>query len=223
MAHTPSKSPPGRLRTRMAMLLHSIRTWLAATLVAVSLFTAAAIGLYVVPAADHQFRSLAQDAALGLTARAAHDAGTAHTQAELQEALARASRDGQLSLWLLDANGREIATSSLPSVRLRSLPDVSRAIAVALVRAPFRPDRRSDRVARRRPPGAHALGWPSRARRLRATHGARGAHERGLATQARARRPDCRRARRHRQPRCCESRHPPRAPARDRRRHDRGR
>ena len=116
----------------MAMPLHSIRTWLAATLAAVSLLTAGAIALYVVPTADHQFRSLAQDAALGLTARAAHDVGTAQSQKAREDALARASRDGQLSLWLLDANRREIATSALPSLQLRNLPDASRAVSVAL-------------------------------------------------------------------------------------------
>ena len=57
--------------------LCSIRTWFAATLVAVSLLTAAAIALYVVPTTDDQYRDLAQDAALGVTARAARDVGDA--------------------------------------------------------------------------------------------------------------------------------------------------
>ena len=121
------------------MPLHSIRTWLTATLVAVSLLTAGAIALYVVPTADHQFRSLAQDAALGLTARAAHDVSTADSRAGVQEALSRASRDGQLSLWLLDGSGREIAASALPSIHLRSLPEASSAIAVALAGRRFVP------------------------------------------------------------------------------------
>ena len=107
--------------------LRSIRTWFAVTLVAVSLLTAGAIALYVVPTADGQYRALAQDAALGLTARAAHDVGGADSPAEIRRALARASRDGQLSLWLVDRNGHVIAASALPSVSLRKLPDANRA------------------------------------------------------------------------------------------------
>ena len=112
--------------------LRSIRTWLAGTLAGVSLLTAGTIALYVVPSADRQFRSLAQDAALGLTARAAHDAGAATSLAGVRQALARASRDGQLSLWLVDGSGRLIAQSALPSVHRASLPDAQRAVAIAL-------------------------------------------------------------------------------------------
>jgi signal transduction histidine kinase len=111
--------------------LCSIRTWFAATLVGVSLLTAGAIALYVVPTTDDQYRDLAQDAALGLTTRAAHDVAGAHSPAGVHRALARASRNGQLSLWLVDRSGRVISASALPSVSLRSLPDASRAIAVA--------------------------------------------------------------------------------------------
>jgi signal transduction histidine kinase/HAMP domain-containing protein len=110
----------------------SIRSWLAATLVLVSLLTAGTIALYVVPAADGQVRVLAQDAALGVTARAAHDVGDATSPAEVSAALARASRSGQLSLWLVDARHRQIAASALPSVHLDTLPDSTRAITVAL-------------------------------------------------------------------------------------------
>jgi signal transduction histidine kinase len=112
--------------------LSGIRTWFAATLVAVSLLTAGAIALYVVPTTDSQYRDLAQDAALGMTARAAHDVGAARTDADVQRALARASRDGQLSLWLVDSRGHVVIASALPSVSLRGLPDAARAIAVAL-------------------------------------------------------------------------------------------
>ena len=119
--------------------LYSIRTWFAATLVAVSLMTAAAIALYVVPTTDGEYRDLAQDAALGITARAAHDVAAARTPAGIHDALSRASRNGQLSLWLVDEHGSVISASALPSVSLRSLPDASRAIAVALSRQRFVP------------------------------------------------------------------------------------
>jgi signal transduction histidine kinase len=112
--------------------LWSIRTWFAATLVGVSLLTAGAIALYVVPTTDDQYRELAQDAALGLTARAAHDVSVADSPVAMHRALARASRQGQLSLWLVDHSGRVISASALPSVPLKTLPDASRAIAVAL-------------------------------------------------------------------------------------------
>ena len=117
----------------------SIRTWFAATLVAVSLLTAGAIALYVVPTTDDQYRDLAQDAALGVTARAAHDVSDASTSAGVHRALARASRNGQLSLWLVDKRGKVVSASALPSVSLRGLPDVSRAISVALARGRFVP------------------------------------------------------------------------------------
>ena len=112
--------------------LSTIRTWFAAMLVGVSLLTAGAIALYVVPATDDQYRDLAQDAALGLTSRTAHDVGNARSPADVRRALARASRNGQLSLWLVAPSGRVIAASALPSVSLRSLPEASRAIEVAL-------------------------------------------------------------------------------------------
>jgi signal transduction histidine kinase len=117
----------------------SIRSWLAATLVLVSLSTAGTIALYVVPAADQQVRSLAQDAALGVTARAAHDVGAAATPAEVRAALAGASRSGQLSLWLIDARHQQVAASALPSVRLAALPDAARAINLALTGRRFVP------------------------------------------------------------------------------------
>jgi signal transduction histidine kinase len=127
---------PSRTRWQRGAPVHSvrlsIRSWLAATLVLVSLLTAGTIALYVVPTADRQVRSLAQDAALGVTARAAHDVGEATTPAEIQRALAGASRTGQLSLWLVDARHHVVAASALPSVRLAGLPDSSRAITVAL-------------------------------------------------------------------------------------------
>lgn len=135
--------------------LCSIRTWFAATLVGVSLLTAVAIAIYVVPTTDHQYRELAQDAALGLTARAAHDVGSADSPAEVRQALARASRDGQLSLWLVDRDGRVVAASALPSVSLRSLPDASRAIAVALSGRRFVPT--GEAIA------SHVVALPARA------------------------------------------------------------
>ena len=112
--------------------LCSIRAWFAATLVAVSLLTAGAIALYVVPTTDDKYRDLAQDSALGVTTRAAHDVAATRTSAGIHQALSRASRNGQLSLWLVDQNGSVLAASALPSVALRSLPDASRAITVAL-------------------------------------------------------------------------------------------
>ena len=54
-----------------------IRWWLAATLAGVSLLTVFTVALYVLPTAKDQARSLAQDAALGLSARAAHDVADA--------------------------------------------------------------------------------------------------------------------------------------------------
>jgi signal transduction histidine kinase len=113
-------------------VIRSIRTWLTLTLVAVSALTAAVIALYVVPTADRQFRSRAQDAALGVTARAAHDVAGAESRAGVGEALARASRDGQLSLWLVGQDDRVIAASALPSLDRRSLPDEVKAVEVAL-------------------------------------------------------------------------------------------
>jgi signal transduction histidine kinase/HAMP domain-containing protein len=110
----------------------SIRSWLAVTLVLVSLLTAGTIALYVLPEANQQVRSLAQDAALGVTARTAHDVGEATTPAQVSAALAGGSRTGQLSLWLVDARHSVIAASALPSIRLGALSDSSRAITVAL-------------------------------------------------------------------------------------------
>jgi signal transduction histidine kinase len=136
--------------------LRSIRTWFAATIVGVSLLTAGAIALYVVPTTDGQYRSLAQDAALGLTARAAHDVGEARSTTEIHRALARASRDGQLSLWLVDSTGHVLSASALPSVSLRKLPDANRAIAVSLAGRRFVPS--GDATA------SHVVALPSQTR-----------------------------------------------------------
>jgi signal transduction histidine kinase len=112
--------------------LKSIRTWLATTLVGASILTASVIALYIVPTVDRQYRSLAQDAVLGVSSRAAHQVRHASSAAAIQQALTRASRDGQISIWLLDRNHKVVAASALPSVDLRRLPDESRAVALAL-------------------------------------------------------------------------------------------
>ena len=112
--------------------MKSIRTWLATTLVGASILTAGVIALYIVPTVDRQYRSLAQDAVLGVSSRAAHQVRHASTPAAIQQALTRASRDGQISIWLVDRNHKVVAASALPSLDLHSLPDESRAVALAL-------------------------------------------------------------------------------------------
>ena len=112
--------------------LKSIRTWLATTLVCASVLTASVIALYIVPTVDRQYRSLAQDAVLGVSSRAAHQVRHASSAAEIQQALTRASRDGQISIWLVDRNHRIVAASALPSIHVRQLPDEARAVGFAL-------------------------------------------------------------------------------------------
>ena len=181
--------------------LRSMRTWFAATIVGVSVLTAGAIALYVVPSTDGQYRALAQDAALGLTARAAHDVGNARSAAEIHRALARASRDGQLSLWLVGSGGHVISASALPSVSLRNLPDADRAIAVSLAGRRFVPagDATASHVVAL--PSQTEVGRSRRARRLRAAHGIRRARERRAASALRARNAARHGARRRGQPR----------------------
>jgi signal transduction histidine kinase len=131
--------------------MSGIRWWLSSILVAVSLLTALTVALYVIPTAKNQARALAQDAALGLTARAAHDVGGAHSRDEITAALARASRSGQFSLWLVDGRHRVIAASALPSVTLAKLPNSSRAAVTALSGRRFVP------ASNATPPSAFAL------------------------------------------------------------------
>jgi signal transduction histidine kinase len=109
-----------------------IRWWLAATLAGVSLLTVFTVALYVLPTAKDQARALAQDAALGLSARAAHDVGDASSSTEINAVLGRASRNGQFSVWLVDSRRRVIAASALPSVRFATLPNSARAVTLAL-------------------------------------------------------------------------------------------
>jgi signal transduction histidine kinase len=109
-----------------------IRWWLSGTLAGVSLLTAVTVALYVIPTAKNQARALAQDAALGLTARAAHDVATASSHGQVDDALDVASRNGQFSLWLVDGSHRTVAASALPSVKLSTLPNASRAVSAAL-------------------------------------------------------------------------------------------
>jgi signal transduction histidine kinase len=109
-----------------------IRWWLSGTLAGVSLLTAVTVALYVIPTAKNQTQVLAQDAALGLTARAAHDVVAARSDGQVADALARASRNGQFSVWMVDVHRRVVAASALPSVKLSTLPNASRAVTVAL-------------------------------------------------------------------------------------------
>jgi two-component system sensor histidine kinase ResE len=128
-AGEPPDDSPSPVTRRPAF---GIRWWLSATLAGVSLLTVITVALYVIPTAKDQARALAQDAALGLSARAAHDVGDAGSNAEITEALGRASRNGQFSLWLVNDRRRVVAASALPSVTLSALPNSTRAVTVAL-------------------------------------------------------------------------------------------
>jgi signal transduction histidine kinase len=132
----------------------SIRTWLATTLVCASVLTASVIALYIVPTVDRQYRSLAQDAVLGVSSRAAHQVRHASSAAEIQQALTRASRDGQISIWLVDRNHKVVAASALPSLDLHRLPDESRAVSLALAGQRFAASGDSN--------AAHVIAMPTR-------------------------------------------------------------
>ena len=155
----------------------SIRTWLAATLVIASVLTAGVIALYVVPTADREYRTLAQDAVLGVSARAAHDVRALADRGQIDQALARASRDGQLSLWLVDHNRHVIAASALPSVDCARLPDEAAAVKVALSGHRFVPpgDANASHVDRPAEPGCRraCASRSSPTRRARASPRAR--------------------------------------------------
>jgi signal transduction histidine kinase len=116
----------------MRRLAFGIRWWLSATLAGVSLLTILTVALYVLPTAKDQARALAQDAALGLSARAAHDVREAASATDINAALGRASRNGQFSVWLVDDRRRVVAASALPSVKLSTLPNSTRAVTIAL-------------------------------------------------------------------------------------------
>src|SRR5690349_12951401 len=103
-------------------LLRSIRVWLAATFTLVSLLTALAVATYVLPAADSEFGTVASDAAIGTVASAARDVAVARSPQEVQAALLARSRQAQLSLWLIGADRRTIASSALPGLTRESLP-----------------------------------------------------------------------------------------------------
>ena len=95
---------------------------------------------------DREYRALAQDAVLGVSTRAAHEVSHSSSPAEIRQALARASRDGQISVWLVDRHNRVVAASALPSVALHKLPGEAHAVKVALSRHRFMPGPNSPQV-----------------------------------------------------------------------------
>src|SRR5689334_6642645 len=114
------------------LVLRSIRVWLAATLALVSALTALAVAAYVLPAADSEFDTVASDAAVGTVVSTARDVAVSQSPQEIAQALRSRSRQAQLSLWLVDAHRRTIASSALPGLDLANLPGSASAIRVAL-------------------------------------------------------------------------------------------
>jgi signal transduction histidine kinase len=113
-------------------VLRSIRIWLVALFLLVAVLTAAAIASWVLPAAEAEFAGLSRRAALGTATQAAVAVSRATDDAGAAAALGRVSRRGQMSLWLVGADGEDIARSALPRVDRRNLAGAEDAIAAAL-------------------------------------------------------------------------------------------
>ena len=130
------RARPGPVAARGATLVdmarwHRTRVWLVASFLVVSAVTAVAIAAWVVPAADNRFARLERAAALGSATEAAARVGRAQPRA-VATSLGAVSRNDQVSLWLVGADGRDIATSALPLLDRKTLPGADRAIGEAL-------------------------------------------------------------------------------------------
>ena len=127
---------PGPVAARGATLIgvarwHRTRVWLVASFLVVSAVTALAIAAWVVPAADQRFERLERAAALASATEAAARVGRAQPDA-VATSLGAVSRNDQVSLWLVGADGRDITTSALPLLDRKALPGADRAISEAL-------------------------------------------------------------------------------------------
>ena len=110
---------------------NSTRVWLVASFLLVSAATALAMAAWSVPTADKQFDRVERIAVVGSATDAA--AGVAHAQpADVGSGLSDVSRDDQVSMWLVGADGRDIARSALPVLNRRELPGADAAVASAL-------------------------------------------------------------------------------------------
>ncbi len=133
-AATEARSGPGAARNatlRNVARWHQSRVWLVGSFLVVSVTTAIAIAAWVVPAADRRFSGLERAAALGSATEAAARVGRA-TPESVATSLAAVSRNDQVSLWLVGADGHDIARSALPVLDRSTLPGANDAIKDAL-------------------------------------------------------------------------------------------
>ncbi len=105
--------------------------WLVASFLLVSAATAVAIAAYVVPSADQRFDDLERVAAVGSATDAAARVARADP-ATLPATLSDISRSDRVSLWLVGADGRELARSALPAIDRRQLPGADAAVREGL-------------------------------------------------------------------------------------------
>ena len=110
---------------------NSTRVWLVASFLLVSAATAFAMGAWSVPTADQQFDRLERVAVVGSATDAAANVARAQP-ADVSSSLITVSRDDQVSLWLVGADGRDLARSALPVLDRRKLPGADAAVAAAL-------------------------------------------------------------------------------------------
>src|SRR5262245_23539725 len=106
----------------------SMRVWLSLAFLVVGLVTVAAVAAWVLPAADEEFGRLSNAAALGVATQAATRVGLADDSAEMQRVLNSAARRGQISLWLVRADGSVVARAAIPGLDLETVPGVDEAI-----------------------------------------------------------------------------------------------
>ncbi len=134
MAARDRHSGPAAVRSaslRGVARLHQTRVWLVASFLLVSAATAVAIAAWVVPAADARFAGLERTAALGSATEAAARVGQAEPGA-VATSLSAVSRNDQVSLWLVGADGTDVARSALPLLDRRKLPGADQAVSEAL-------------------------------------------------------------------------------------------
>jgi hypothetical protein len=92
-------------------MFSSIRVWLAGAFLLVSVVTALAIALYVLPKAEREFAQLSERAGAVDAERAAVAVSSASTPKKVQDEVKALSGLSHMSLWIYDAR-RELRRSS---------------------------------------------------------------------------------------------------------------
>lgn len=132
--HARTENPTLRRRSR---LLFRMRWWLASAFGLVALTTSIAVVLVVGARAEQSFRNSAVELAVGNTVVVAEGVAQAETRAEMQAALRPTSVARAMNLFVVDSDGRVVATASPGAISLASVPRHRAALRTALAGGRF--------------------------------------------------------------------------------------